>query len=364
MSDNDKTPPDNSRQSWEGPLHEPQVGASHPQAGASEPQPKATAASVAATGAWEREVVSKLAFASLSEQRRARRWSIFFKFLIFIYLFIILFMYRGNLLPEDGLVDGGKHTALVELQGIIADNTEANADNIVTALRDAFKSKGTKAVIIRINSPGGSPVQAGYINDEIRRLRGEYPDTPLYAVVTDICASGGYYIAAAADKIFVDKASIVGSIGVRLSGLSTFGFVEAMQKLGIERRQLAAGDDKAMLDPFSPLKQEEVQHIQTLLGNIHQQFISVVKQGRGDRLKGEDHELFNGLYWTGEQAIELGLVDALGSSSYVAREVVGAEKLVDFTHRPTPFERFADRLGVVMAETVTNAVGLNRDALR
>ena len=253
---------------------------------------------------WERDVLSRLALAAINEQRRARRWSIFFKFLIFGYLFLVFWSIQSNR-GEHALMESGEHTALVELKGVIADDADANADDIVSALRDAFQNKNTRGVILRINSPGGSPVQAGYINDEIHRLRKKYPKIPLYAVVTDICASGGYYVAVAADKIYADKASIVGSIGVRMSGLTTFGFVDAMKKLGIERRMLAAGDDKAMLDPFSPLKPEEVKHVSTLLENIHKQFIHVVKEGRGDRLKGDDKTLFNGFYWTGEQAVDL-----------------------------------------------------------
>ena len=312
---------------------------------------------------WERDVLSRLAFAAINEQRRSRRWSIFFKFLIFAYLFLVFWSIQSNR-GEHALMESGEHTALVELKGVIADDADANADDIVSALRDAFKNKNTRGVILRINSPGGSPVQAGYINDEIHRLRKKYPKIPLYAVVTDICASGGYYVAVAADKIYADKASIVGSIGVRMSGLTTFGFVDAMKKLGVERRMLAAGDDKAMLDPFSPLKPEEVKHVTTLLENIHQQFIHVVKEGRGDRLKGDDKTLFNGFYWTGEQAVDLGLVDGLANSSYVARELIGAEKIVDYTHRPSPLERFTNRFGVVMAKTFAGILGMSETGLR
>ena len=312
---------------------------------------------------WERDVLSRLAFAAINEQRRSRRWSIFFKFLIFAYLFLVFWSIQSNR-GEHALMESGEHTALVELKGVIADDADANADDIVSALRDAFKNKNTRGVILRINSPGGSPVQAGIINDEIHRLRKEYPQIPLYAVVTDICASGGYYVAVASDKIYADKGSIVGSIGVIMSGLSTFGFVDTMKKLGIERRMMAAGEDKAMLDPFSPLKEDEVKHIKTLLETIHQQFIKVVKEGRGDRLKADDHTLFNGLYWTGEQAVDLGLVDGLGNSSYVAREIIGAEKIVDFTHRPSPLERITDRLGLVMAKSLAGVLGISETALR
>jgi len=349
MSDNQQ-PPSDERADWEGA--EQPVKMSGKQDRSKEEG-----------GTWERDVIARLAFAAINEQKRTRRWGIFFKILIFIYLFMVFWTVQSNR-GETSIVDSGDHTALVELKGIIADTSEANADNIVTALRDAFESKGTRGVILRINSPGGSPVQAGYINDEIHRLRKKYPSIPLYAVVTDICASGGYYVAAAADKIYADKASIVGSIGVRMSGLTTFGFVDAMKKLGIERRMLAAGDDKAMLDPFSPLKKEEVKHVRTLLEDIHQQFINAVKEGRGKRLKGDDHTLFNGFYWTGEQAMDLGLVDGLANSSYVAREVIGAEKIVDYTHRPSTLERITDRLGVVMAKGFAGVLGITETGLR
>lgn len=338
MSESDQRPPPPERNAWEGPEVPPPRMLDEPRtAGKGEN--------------WERDVITRLAFASLTEQRRARRWSLFFKILVFLYLFMVFWVYQGKQW-EQSIAEGGEYTALIDIDGVIADNAEASADNIVTALRNAFESKGTRAVILRINSPGGSPVQAGYINDEVHRLRKKYPNIPVYAVVTDICASGGYYIAVAADKIYADKASIVGSIGVRMSGLSTFGFTEAMKKLGIERRMLAAGDDKAMLDPFSPLKPDEVAHTRQLLETIHQQFINVVKQGRGDRLKGDDKTLFNGLYWTGEQSVALGLVDGLGSSSQVARDIIGVEKIVDFTRHPSPWERFADRLGAVMVKTI------------
>ncbi len=245
-----------------------------------------------------------------------------------------------------------KHTALIEIRGTIAADSEANADSIVSALRDAFKNKNSAAVILRINSPGGSPVQAGYINDEIKRLRDKHPDKPVYAVITDMCASGGYYIAAAADEIYADKASIVGSIGVIMNG---FGFVDAMDKLGIERRMMTAGENKGFMDPFSPLKEDDTQHIKSLLGSIHQQFIDVVKEGRGERLS-DDPKIFSGLVWTGEQAIDVGLVDALGSSSYVAREVIGAEKIVDYTYNQPVLERFVERFGASMASGVTSVM--------
>jgi protease-4 len=300
---------------------------------------------------WERDLLNRLAFATLNEQRRARRWGIFFKILLFAYLIAMVFVVKPNLgqqlMGTAEEFSSSKHVALVELQGVISDDSQASADIVITGLRAAFADANTVGVILRINSPGGSPVQAGYINDEIKRLREKHPEIPLYAVITDMCASGGYYIAAAADKIYADKASIVGSIGVIMS---SFGFVDALQKLGIERRLLTAGEHKAFLDPFSPQKDTDMAHVQTLLNNIHEQFINVVKTGRGDRLKvAENPELFSGLVWTGEQAVQLGLVDALGSSGFVAREVLKTDKLVDFTAKPNYFEKFAERFGTTMA---------------
>jgi len=307
---------------------------------------------------WERDVVNRLAFAALNEQRRARRWNVFFKSLFFIYLFVLLFYVPMEW--GDTTISTGKHTALVELDGVIAANTPANADNLVSGLRRAFKDKNTQGVILRINSPGGSPVQAGYVYDEIKRLRGKYPKIKLYAVVTDICASGGYYIAAAADEIYADKASIVGSIGVLMDG---FGFVDTLKKVGAERRLMTAGEHKGILDPFSPLKSDEVRHVQGLLDGIHQQFIDAVKAGRGDRLA-DNPDLFSGLFWSGEEGVKLGLVDGLGSSNYVAREIIGVEKIVDFTARPDYFERFADRIGAAMATIIGENLGLKSASLR
>lgn len=299
------------------------------------------------------DIVNRLAFAALNEQRRTRRWNIFFKGLLFAYLFLIMLMIY---LPADksaGKLTVGKHTALVEINGMISDYSQANADTIITGLRDAFEDKNTAGIILRINSPGGSPVQAGYVNDEINRLREKYPDTKIYAVVTDMCASGGYYIAAAADEIYADKASVVGSIGVLMN---SFGFVDAMKKLGVERRLYTAGENKGILDPFSETKPEDIAHIKSMLNNIHEQFIDVVKKGRGDRLV-NNKKIFSGLFWTGEQALELGLIDGLGSSSYVARELIQAEKIVDFTPRPDYLQRFADRFGVAMANVLVGSFG-------
>jgi len=301
---------------------------------------------------WERGVLNRLAFASLNEQRRSRRWGIFFKALAFIYIGALLFYMP--LQWSTKTISSGKHTALIDIEGAIAVNTEANADTIVTGLRAAFKHKNTKAVILRINSPGGSPVQAGYVYDEIRRLRKKHQDIKLYAVISDVCASGGYYIAAAADEIYADKASLVGSIGVLMNG---FGFVDALEKLGVERRLLTAGEHKGILDPFSPVKKEELKHVQGMLDGVHKQFITVVKEGRGDRLK-DSPEIFSGLFWNGEEGVELGLVDGLGSSGYVAREIIGVEKIVDFTVRENFYDRFADRIGAAVASIIVQNIGL------
>jgi protease-4 len=297
---------------------------------------------------WEREVVTELAESSLREQRRARRWGIFFKSLTFAYIAALIFMYADTDMSHVNLNE--KHTALVELNGVISDKDEANADSVVTALRNAFDNDNSAGVILRINSPGGSPVQSGYIYDEMRRLREKHPDTPLYAVVTDVCASGGYYIASAADKIYADKASIVGSIGVRMDN---FGFVEAIDKLGVERRTLTAGENKALLDPFLPENEKAKAHMQTMLDEIHQQFIDSVKKGRGDRLDTTVEGIFSGLIWTGEAAVNIGLVDALGSSSHVAREVIGEETIVNYTVKQDILERFAERLGSSVAQVIS-----------
>ena len=306
-------------------------------------------------GKWEKDLIQKLASASLNEQRRARRWGIFFKFLTFAYLVTLLVIWIPNTILDTGLTPGGKHTAVVEVKGVIADDEEASADNIISSLRKAFEDTNTKGVILRVNSPGGSAVQSRYVYDEIRRLREKYPDTPLYAVVTDLCASGGYYMAVAADKIYVDKASIVGSIGVLMN---SFGFVEAMKKVGVERRLITAGAHKGIMDPFSPLDSFDEQHVREMLGQIHQQFIDAVKEGRGDRLK-EDERIFSGLFWTGEESIKLGLADELGSSSYVAREVIEAEEIVDFTSEEDLMERFAKRIGAGAASSLSSFWGTN-----
>ncbi len=289
---------------------------------------------------WERQVIEKLAFAALQEQRRARRWGILFKVLTFVYLFALLFSFLGWF-HRGAAMAGGKHTALVELRGVIAEDSQASAERIMEGLRAAFKDANTQGVILRINSPGGSPVQAGQINDEIKRLRKKYPATPLYTVVDDICASGGYYVAAASDKIFVDKASLLGSIGVLMDG---FGFTGTLEKLGVERRLITAGQNKGFLDPFSPRDPTHEAYAKQMLAQIHNQFIRVVREGRGNRLK-ETPETFSGLIWNGEQSLALGLADAFGSTDSVAREVIKAENVVDFTPHETVAERLAKRFG-------------------
>ena len=294
---------------------------------------------------WERRVITKLAQASLKEQRRARRWSIFFKFLVFAYITFILYMFAE---PEISTDITKKHSALVELQGLIADGETASADNIVTALRSAFEDEKTRGVILRINSPGGTPVQAGYIYDEIVRLRENHPATPLYAVISDMAASGGYYVASAADEIYASNSSIVGSIGVRMD---SFGVVDAMEKLGIESRTITAGEHKALLDPFAPVDEKARKHLQTMVNDIHRQFIDAVKKGRGDRLR-EFDDLFTGLIWTGKEALEFGLVDKIGSASYVAREVIGAEDIVEFTVEQDVLERLVGRFGAAAARVL------------
>ncbi len=297
--------------------------------------------------AWERAVLEKVALRALEEQRRAREWSALFKLLWFILAFMLLSAWFGWIgrPSRDPLADSsptsGRHTALIDLDGVIAPDSKTSADRINKALQRAFKDSNTQGVVLRINSPGGSPVQSGAINDEMRRLRAKYPETPLYVVVQDLCASGGYYVASAGDKIFVDKASLVGSIGVIIS---SFGFTGAMEKLGIERRAYTAGSNKDMLDPFVPEDPAQRAHIQKMLDEIHQQFIAVVRKGRGNRLK-ETPDMFSGLIWTGEKSVELGLADGFGSLDYVAREVIKSEKVVDFTPKDSFFDQLSDRLG-------------------
>lgn len=310
------------------------------------------------------KLLEKTLLAGVQEQRRSRRWGIFFKMLTFLYLFVALALFSPLLkMGKAGSGDSSaSHTALIEVRGVIADKEAASADNIVTSLRAAFEDENTKGVILRINSPGGSPVQSGYIYDEIKRLRAEHPDTKLYAVISDLGASGAYYIASAADQIYADKASLVGSIGVTAA---SFGFVGLMDKLGVDRRVYTSGEHKAFLDPFQPPKEEEAKFWQGVLDTTHRQFIDSVKKGRGDRLKvAENPDLFSGLVWSGEQALKLGLIDGLGSTSYVARDVIGEKELVDFTVQDSPLDRFAKKLGASVAENLSLWMGFQGPSLR
>jgi protease-4 len=302
---------------------------------------------------WERKILEKLALEAIVEQRRRRRWGTFFKALGFLYLTIVLLYVVDWGSSAERLADGKKHTALVQMTGVIHASGDASAEHVISALQAAFEDSGTAGVILRINSPGGSPVQAGMINDEIRRLRAKYPGIPLHVVVEDICASGGYYVAAAADNIYVDKASIVGSIGVLMDG---FGFTGTMEKLGVERRLLTAGQNKGFLDPFSPQNAEHKAHAQTMLNEIHQQFIEIVRKGRGKRLK-ETPEMFSGLMWSGAKSVEIGLADGFGSVESVARDVIKAEDIRDYTEKANLAERLAKQFGAGTADSLANAFG-------
>lgn len=309
---------------------------------------------------WERETLEKLLFATVKEQRAARRWGIFFKLLTLGAIIFALWAYFDFSTGSD-IEALGRHTALIEIDGSIESEGSGSADNVIPSLNKAFSDAGSVAVVLRINSPGGSPVQAGMIVDEILRLRKGYPSKPLYVVVDEICASGGYYIAAAADKIYVNKASIVGSIGVLMDG---FGFTGTMEKLGVERRLLTAGENKGFLDPFSPQSDKHKAHAQAMINEIHQQFIGVVRSGRGKRLK-ETPEMFSGLFWSGAKAIEMGLADGYGSVDSVARDVVRVEDIVDYTaHEGLP-ERVLKKFGAAVgAGAVKSAYHGAKPALR
>lgn len=311
--------------------------------------PAAAAIPAGEVPAWERATLEKLAFAALTEQRTARRWKVVTRlaWLVFFVVMAWILFHRGT--PSSD--KSAPHTAVVEVRGEIAPGADASAEFVVAAMRSAFEDEGAQAVVLLINSPGGSPVQAGIINDEMLRLKAKYKK-PLYAVVEESCASAAYYIAAGADQIFVDKASIVGSIGVLMDG---FGFTGLMDKLGVERRLMTAGENKGFLDPFSPQTDKQRAYAQTMLDQIHQQFIDVVKKGRGKRLK-ETPEMFSGLFWSGQQAVDLGLADQLGNLDYVAREIVKAEDLVDYTRRENVAERLAKRFGASIGEGAVRAL--------
>lgn len=311
--------------------------------------PSSTASASPLPSGWERETLEKLAFASLREQQAARRWRNVIRLAWLVLLSVSAWMLFSRAAPVTD--KSTPHTAVVEIKGEIAAGADASAEFVVAAMRSAFEDDGAQAVVLLINSPGGSPVQAGIINDEIRRLKAKH-SKPVYVVVEESCASAAYYIAAAADQIFVDKASIVGSIGVLMDG---FGFTGLMDKLGVERRLMTAGENKGFLDPFSPQTERQRVFAQAMLDQIHQQFIKAVKDGRGKRLK-ETPEMFSGLFWTGEQAVEMGLADQLGNLDYVAREVVKAEDLVDYTRRDNVAERLAKRFGAAFGEGAVRAL--------
>ncbi|MGZ8165998.1 MAG: S49 family peptidase [Methylobacter sp.] len=301
---------------------------------------------------WERAVIEKLVLATITEQTRTRRWGIFFKSLIFVYLFVIFGVAMAPQIKQGLGIESKYHTAVIDVVGMIAEDKQANAENIIESLRTAVKDKYTKGIILHANSPGGSPVQSSYVYEEIRKTKKEHPDLPIYSVVSDMCASGCYYIASASDKIFVNHSSLIGSIGVLMDG---FGFVESMEKLGIERRLLTAGDHKALLDPFSPPREDETLYMQGLLNQVHQQFIGAVKAGRGDRLK-DTPELFSGLVWTGEEGVKLGVADGFGNEDYVAKEIIGAESLVDFTRQEQLLDRIAGKLGSAFGQSIGSII--------
>lgn len=312
----------------------------------------------AATKPTPREwvLIEKMLLETHKEQKKARRWGIFFKVLIFVYIFAALIIFRSGFQMGGMAEVTEQHVGVVPISGVISADDEANANAIVAGLRKAFEADSSAAIILAINSPGGSPVQSGYVNDEIYRLKTLYPKKKVYAAISDLGASGAYYIAVAADEIYADKASLVGSIGVTASG---FGFVDLMEKIGVERRSYASGDHKGFLDPFAPQQEGEVEFWQSVLESTHEQFISVVRTGRGDRLAADDR-LFSGLVWNGEQAKELGLIDGLGSAGFVAREIIGIEKVVDYGVKPNPLEQVLERFGVAVGRGAAQVLGVEQ----
>lgn len=299
----------------------------------------------------EWELLDRVLMASVEEQRRARRWGVFFKLLTFLYILGFIWMISGRGGVDKAAI-AGEHVAMVAVTGEISDESDANADAIIGGLQAAFEAPKSKAIILRINSPGGSPVQSAYVYDEIRRLRSLHKEKRVYAVVTDMGASGAYYIASAADQIYVNPGSLVGSIGVIMQG---FGVQGLMQKLGIEDRTLTAGEHKAILSPFEPMKAEDLVHVKKLLDAVHQQFITAVKQGRGQRLK-DAPLIFSGLFWTGQQAVELGLADGFGSVDSVARTVIGTEHVVDYSEHPDPLSAMVRKLGASMGQAIASSM--------
>lgn len=310
--------------------------------------------SAAPSQAWERGVLENLAFAAIKEQRAARRWKIFFRFLFLAYILAVTAAMLFKIPMGGSSTPGSEHAAVVKIKGTIADGQEASAQFLFPALREAFENTSAKAVILQINSPGGSPVQAGMVHDEILRLKAKH-DKPVYAVIEETGASAAYYIAVAANDIYVDKASIVGSIGVLLNG---FGFTGTMDKLGVERRLLTSGSHKGFLDPFSPLNADDVAHAKNLAQQIHQQFIQVVRTGRGQRIK-ETPETYSGLFWSGEESIKLGLADALGNVPSVARDVIKVERIVDYSRKKNLADELANRLGAVAGQELGEKLGLS-----
>jgi protease-4 len=305
---------------------------------------------------WARELIARVALSGIAEQRRSRRWGIFFKALGLLYLtvLIVLLVPRGW---EVARVATASHAALINVEGIIAPGSDASADRVIAGLEEAFESNRTMGVIVRVNSPGGSPVQAASIYDSMRRLRGLHPDTPLYAVIEDIGASGGYFVAAAADEIYANRSSIVGSIGVRTDG---FGFTSAMEKIGVERRLYTSGEQKGILDPFSPSRPEDVKYLEGILGQVHQHFIDAVQQGRGERLRTSEENIFSGLFWTGERGVELGLLDGFGDVGFVARELIGADGIMDFTPTRGLLDRFYESAASVLTDLLVEQGGALR----
>jgi len=297
---------------------------------------------------WERDVIEKLVMSTTQEQRRARRWNIFFKFLIFAYLFILLALtFTGGI--KDAELATGDHTALIKIDDVIAtEDMGISADHVLKGLKKAYKNDKVKGIVLKVNSPGGSPVQSARIFSTVRRLKEEHKEIPVYAVIEDMGASGGYFVAAAADEIYANESSIVGSIGVRMG---EFGFVDLIEKLGVERRVIIAGDNKTTLDPFLPLKEDDKAHAEKMLSEVHAQFINAVKEGRGDRLK-DDDSIFSGLFWSGEAAKELGLIDGFGDSQFVAKEKIGAEKLVDYSFEENALDRLVRKFGVGVGEAL------------
>lgn len=306
---------------------------------------------------WVKGIIKE----TFAEQKKARRWGILFKGLTFTYLFVALILIVNSTPNSDKKMDQ-PHTAMVRVNGVIAADQDANANSIVTGLRAAFENENSKAVMLVINSPGGSPVQAGYVYDEMKRLRSLYPTKKLYAVIAELGASGGYYMAVGADEIYADKASLVGSIGVTAS---SFGFVDLMEKVGVKRRHFTSGEHKAFLDPFSPAKESEAEFWQQVLDVTHQQFINVVQEGRGDRIHSAEksEQLYSGLIWNGEQALTLGLIDGLGSPGFVAREIIAAEEIVDYSHQVSALNKMIEKLGVSIGSGVASQLSAQSSGL-